>query len=122
MVVPEERLSADGRVPRKVQSARREAADTAYRSAKQEGRLSLASELFEGVPPTLVKLRLSRGYSQQQLAGAIGTSQSHIAKIEAGSLNLMWDTAVRLADALGVRLDELRPLIKSAPRAAKDHG
>jgi len=63
-------------------------------------------------PNSLAKLRLQRGFSQQQLAKNIGTSQSHIAKIEAGTVNIYWDTATRIADALTVSLEELRPLIK----------
>lgn len=73
----------------------------------QEARVALAKELFSDEETTVLKLRLSRGYSQQQLAVAVGTSQSHIAKIEAGALNVYWDTVERLASALGVTLDEL---------------
>ena len=80
----------------------------------QDARAVLAAEMFRDVPGSLAKLRLSRGYSQQQLAKAIGTSQPHIAKIEAGKVELQFGTASRLADALGVKLDELRPLIESA--------
>jgi transcriptional regulator with XRE-family HTH domain len=72
----------------------------------QEARVELSDELFGDDAPTLLKLRLSRGYSQQQLASAVGTSQSHIAKIEAGALNVYWDTGERLAAALGVSLAE----------------
>lgn len=93
-------------MPRAVVSEMRERSDPAFRSRKQEARAELANELFGQEAPTLLKLRLSRGYSQQQLASAVGTSQSHIAKIEAGSLNVYWETGERLAAALGVTLSE----------------
>ena len=88
-----------------------ERADCSVRSRMQEARQQLGRELSELEAPTLAKLRLSRGYSQQQLASAVGTSQSHIAKIEAGTVNVYWDTGVRLATALGVSLDELGRLM-----------
>jgi transcriptional regulator with XRE-family HTH domain len=74
--------------------------------------------VMKEVGPSLARLRLSRGYSQQQLATMIGSSQPHIARIESGRGELFFDTAGRLADALGVKLDELRPLI-DATRAAR---
>ena len=86
----------------------------------QEARARLADEMYGDLPNSLSKLRLLRGYSQQQLADAIGTSQSHIAKIETGATNLFWATATRLADALGVKLDELRPLLESSLKAVKN--
>lgn len=81
----------------------------------QEARVSLAREMFGNAPTTLGALRMTRGYSQQQLAAAIGTSQPHIAKIESGrGSNLMLDTAARLARALGVSLDEVWALVERA--------
>lgn len=81
----------------------------------QEARVSLAKEMFGDKPPTLAALRMTRGYSQQQLAAAIGTSQPHIAKIESGrGSNLMLETAARLAGALGVSLDEVWTRVEQA--------
>ena len=105
------KTSADGRLTRVAISARREAVDATFRSRMQEARVSLASEFLQDATASLARLRLERGYSQQQLAAAIGTSQPHIAKIEAGRTALMFDTATRLADALGATLDQLRPLL-----------
>lgn len=85
----------------------------------QEARAALATEILADAPISLAKVRLQRGFSQEQLARAIGTSQPHIARIEAGA-SLLWNTAVRLADALGVSLDDLRPLLENG--SAKQHG
>lgn len=77
----------------------------------QQARTLLAEEMDELAPDSMAKLRLRRGMSQTQLAARIGTSQSHIAKIESGAVKLFWQTATRLADALNVSLDTLRPLV-----------
>ncbi|NNH19152.1 helix-turn-helix transcriptional regulator [Bordetella trematum] len=58
-------------------------------------------------------MRLQKGLSQTQLADLIGTSQSHIAKIEAGQVRIYLDTANRLAVALSVSLDKLNALLDS---------
>ena len=71
----------------------------------------LAQTFLPGNPASLAKLRLQRGLSQAELARIIQSSQPHIAKIEAGSIKIYWDTAIKLADALNVSLDMLRPLI-----------
>lgn len=104
--------SRNGRLPRTISAANREASDPSYRMRMSAARQLLASEFLCEEPMSLANLRLQRGYSQQKLAEKIGTSQSHIAKIEAGIVNIYWDTATRLADALGVTLEALRPLIK----------
>ncbi|WP_410007532.1 helix-turn-helix domain-containing protein [Pandoraea sp. NE5] len=102
-----------GRLPRSVASALKESQDPHYRRQKAAARRYIAGTFLndEG-PDSLARLRLSRGFSQHELAKMTGTSQSHIAKIEAGSVKIYWDTGIRLADALGVTLDELRHLIE----------
>lgn len=77
----------------------------------QQARMLLAEEIDELVPDSLAKLRLRRGMSQTQLAQILKTSQSHIAKIESGTVKLYWQTATKLADALDISLDRLRPLV-----------
>jgi DNA-binding XRE family transcriptional regulator len=108
----EKRSPRNGRLPRTVAVAQREAADPEYKARLSVARAILASDLMEGEVTSLAKLRLKQGLSQQQLAKNIGTSQPHIAKIEAGTVKIFWDTATRIADALNVTLDELRPLIR----------
>lgn len=56
---------------------------------------------------TLKTLRLKKGMSQAQLAQALGTSQSHIAKLEAGDPDPRLSTLRRLADVLELPLAEL---------------
>jgi transcriptional regulator with XRE-family HTH domain len=56
---------------------------------------------------TVKTLRLRRGWSQTQLAEAIGSSQSHVARIERGRENLSIQTCRRLCEALGVDMNTL---------------
>lgn len=90
----------------------REIASAAYRHKMEFARSTLGQQIEEVMPKSLAALRLKRGISQSQLAQMIGTSQPHIAKIEAGNLNLYWATAVRIADALAISMDELREIIE----------
>jgi len=96
---------------RRAESAAREAADPGYKARMDQARKELAKDFEESVPPSLSQLRLRKGFSQAELAKKIATSQSHIAKIEAGSVDLYLKTAIRLADALSISLDDLRQFI-----------
>jgi ribosome-binding protein aMBF1 (putative translation factor) len=93
----------------------REATDEAFAARMAAARARIAPDLYD-VPLTLGALRLSRGLSQAALATRLGTSQSHVAKIESGKLNIQFETAAALADALDVSLDALRPMISRVPR------
>jgi DNA-binding XRE family transcriptional regulator len=55
----------------------------------------------------LSALRLRKGWSQKRLADEVGTSQSHIARLEIGNEDILMSTARRLAAALGVPIEEL---------------
>ncbi|MBB2930991.1 helix-turn-helix domain-containing protein [Paraburkholderia silvatlantica] len=68
--------------------------------------------MFASKPDSIAAARLRAGLSQAKLAEAIGTSQSHIAKIEAGKVQIQFATAAQLADALKITLDSLRGLIQ----------
>lgn len=82
----------------------------------QDARVALGEEFYKDARKTLASVRLSRGYSQQQLASAIGTSQPAIAKLEAGSVNIQWSTGKRLADALGLTLPELDEVLMATSK------
>lgn len=99
------------RLPRGVAKRERELRDPIYRARSQEARAELAKEFSAVMPETLATLRLQRGMSQQELAKKIGTSQPHIAKIEAGKVKLFLETAGRLSDALQISVDHLRGLV-----------
>ena len=52
-------------------------------------------------------LRKEKGLTQDVLSGLAGISRSHLAMIEAGSINAGVDTLWRISEALGIRLSDL---------------
>ena len=107
------RLSRNGKIPRTVTSAQKERSDTGFRSRMQDARVKLAADFYSSEFESLAALRLARGYSQHQLAAAVGSTQPHIAKIEAGNTNIYFATAKNIADALGVSLDKFYAILNS---------
>jgi putative transcriptional regulator len=69
-------------------------------------------------------LRDSAGLSQEKLARAAGVSTSTVVKLEHGPLDPSWETAVKLARALGVRLDDFldEPTVGPAPKKGPRKG
>ena len=70
-------------------------------------RKRFASELSADQETSLKTLRLTAGLSQAQLAEKIGTSQSRIARLEAGKEDPGFTTMKKICEALGVDLNEL---------------
>lgn len=56
--------------------------------------------------------RIQRGLTQQEVADLMGSSQSRIAKMEAGHPGASCDLLIRALFAVGVRLRELAALIE----------
>ena len=69
--------------------------------ALANARKGLSEVLYGTVAPTFSAIRLSAGLSQDQLAEMAMTSQSHIARIEAGRNDPSTDVIAKLARALG---------------------
>ena len=58
----------------------------------------------------LIKLRLAKGLTQEQLAKLLNTKQESIARLESGSSLPSLSTVKKVADALGAELEiNLRP-------------
>lgn len=64
-------------------------------------------EPFKDFNSTLRLVREARGLTQEQVAQAAGTSQSHYSKIELGLVSPQIRTVGRIAEALGVDPIEL---------------
>lgn len=63
----------------------------------------------ESLPARLRRLRESVGLSRRALADAAGVDHTYYGRIEAGKIPApSWATICRVADALGVSLDDLR--------------
>ena len=94
---------------------RREKRDPLFQERMAAARGRVARSMFASKPDSIAAARLRAGFSQAKLAEAMGTSQSHIAKIEAGKVQIQFATATQLADVLNITLDSLRGLIEQSP-------
>ena len=65
-----------------------------------DARKTLSETLYSDEPHTFSALRLKAGLSQLQLAQKVGTSQSYVARIEAGQTDPGTDQIARIAEAL----------------------
>lgn len=66
--------------------------------------------------------RLELGYSQTKLAELIGTSQSHVARIESGkgTDNLYFNTCRRLGEALQIDMNTVDVLLRAQEKIASN--
>ncbi len=78
----------------------------------KEGRQWVADTFYSEDGDTVRTMRLRKGWSQAHLAEKLGTSQSHIARIEKGTENLHIETCRKLALALGVDLNTLNQALE----------
>jgi ribosome-binding protein aMBF1 (putative translation factor) len=84
-----------------------EEVDPSVRQAIAAGRQSVAERYYADGPRSLSYYRLRNGWSQKELAGRLGTSQSYIARLEAGDIDLQVSTLNRLAATLDVPPSDL---------------
>lgn len=82
--------------------AQREVSDPEFRKLREASRPKLQFRI------ALVRARLAAGLTQAEVAKAIGTKQSAIARLESGESNPTLDMMARLATALSVSF-EIRP-------------
>jgi DNA-binding XRE family transcriptional regulator len=63
-------------------------------------------QAYEALEPAyqILRLRIERGLTQEQLADKVGTTQSTIARLESGKANPSLLTLERVAAALGGRV------------------
>ncbi|WP_169304623.1 helix-turn-helix domain-containing protein [Halopseudomonas bauzanensis] len=83
--------------------------DSSFYDTLKSARRDLGEELYDG-EITLKSLRLKKGFSQAELARKIGTSQSHIARIERRPEAIMLTTSIKLAEALSIDIGLLASL------------
>ena len=75
--------------------------------ALERGRRWVADAFYDDNGDTVRTLRLRKGWSQTQLAVALATSQSHVARIERGTENIYIATCRKLCKALEVDMNTL---------------
>ena len=90
--------------------------DPAVGKAIAAGNRILADEFYAGSPRRLAFYRLRNGWSQKELAGRVGTSQSYIARLEAGEIDPQVSTLNRLAAALEVSAAEILEAITAGAK------
>lgn len=72
------------------------------RTALAEARRQIVDQFYQDETKALARYRLQKGWSQKELASRLGTSQSYIARLEAGSIDPQVSTLRRLAEVLEV--------------------
>jgi len=72
----------------------------------QQGRQWVAETFYQD-RPHLAQLRLSKGWSQLELAQRASTSQSYVARLERGKIDPQISTVRKIAEALGVSMETL---------------
>lgn len=80
--------------------------DNARRIALENARREIAERFYSKTPASIATLRLKKGWSQKRLADEIGTSQPHIARIEAGREDIRLSTIKKLAVAFDIPASE----------------
>jgi transcriptional regulator with XRE-family HTH domain len=65
------------------------------------------------------QLRGNRGMRQLDLARAAKLSKTHVWRIEQGDVNPNWDTVLRLAGALGIKVSELAAVAEELDRETR---
>lgn len=69
---------------------------------------------MSSVGDRIKRLREARDLSQEQLANLVDVSQSKISHCETGARGVSFPLAVKIANALGVGIDELVPTQEDA--------
>ena len=78
-----------------------------HRKAHIEAGRKLVAERYSASIRGLAALRMKRGWSQRNLADAIGVKQPHIARLESGHNDPSLSTLRKLATALGTSVEEV---------------
>ena len=81
--------------------------DPVTRQAIMEGTKAVAQNYYADGPRSLAYYRMAKGWSQKELATRVETSQSHIARLELGEIDLQVSTLRRIAAALEMPPAEL---------------
>lgn len=82
--------------------------DEQRRTLLERARRDLGHAIYDGKSgASLRRIRLARGWSQATLAKEIGTTQSHIARIENAEIDPQASTLERLGHALGESPDAI---------------
>jgi len=90
--------------------------DPVTRAAIATGRKAIDDNYYTDQPRPLAWYRLKMGWSQKELATRMSTSQSYIARLEAGDIDPQVSTLNRLAAVFGVKTAVLLDALTSRVR------
>ncbi len=77
--------------------------------------MSVSTEVESGLVQRIVALRVARGLKQKELADALSIDPSSVSRIEKGERAVSVAELVRLADVLGVRVEDLLTETSTTP-------
>jgi ribosome-binding protein aMBF1 (putative translation factor) len=81
--------------------------DEDFRKELEKARHWVADTFYGQEKDTIRTMRLRKGLSQSKLADILGTSQSHVARIENGYADILFDTCRKLCHALEIDMNKL---------------
>lgn len=87
--------------------------DPAWEAELSAARAEAAIDLYPS-GPSIAQLRLKKGWSQKNLANALGTTQAQISKLENGLGNPQLSTMISLSDALEARIEDIVKILAGA--------
>jgi len=76
-------------------------------SDKEDKDISLHSKEIQKIFSNIRKIRMMKGYSQQNIADEIGINQKHYSKIESGNVDISITRLFQIAKALGTTITNL---------------
>lgn len=68
--------------------------------------LPVERELRRRLAASIIRLRVEKGWSQEEAADRAGLHDKHLQKIEYGTVNVTFNTVAKLAAAFGVKIEE----------------
>lgn len=83
------------------------------KAALEKARAKIAEQHYGDEGLTVRTARLKRGLSQAALAEMINSSQPHVARIEKGTENILWETMGKLCKALEVDMNQLDTMLQA---------
>lgn len=92
--------------------------DEHRKNALEDARQWVSNTFYNEEGVTVRNLRLHKGWSQSHLAKELGTSQSHIARIEKGTENIAIETCRKLCNALNVDMNILDQALRNQEEIA----
>lgn len=90
--------------------------DADLQSEMQSARTWIAEIVSDDDGDTIRSLRLKKGWSQQDLADRLSTTQAQVARIEKGNTDPLRSTCKKIREALGISAEKLDEIMERQER------